>query len=136
MKNVRSGVGYVDTTDSKAAGRAAAEKALANACANECGLALAFCGGNHDPIAFLKAVEEVVKDATLIGGTAVGVISNESTGLRKPPAPFAGSPQSARRATLRATRRVRTCGRCFTRRFLAFSPRPTRTTRRGGSRRL
>lgn len=80
MKNVRSGVGYVDTTDSRAAGRGAAEKALANACANECHLALAFCGGNHDPIAFLDSVAEVVGDATLIGGTAVGVIANECTG--------------------------------------------------------
>jgi len=80
MKNVRSGVGQVDTTDSKMAGRGAAERALANASADRCDLALAFCGGNHDPIAFLDSVQEVVGNATLIGGTAVGVISNESTG--------------------------------------------------------
>lgn len=80
MRNVKSGVGHVDTADSKAAGRGAAEKALANASANSCDLALAFCGGNHDPIAFLDSVQEVVGDATLIGGTAVGVISNEGTG--------------------------------------------------------
>lgn len=80
MRNVKSGVGHVDMADSKAAGLKAAERALANACSNECDLALAFCGGNHDPIAFLNSVEEVVGDATLIGGTAVGVISNEATG--------------------------------------------------------
>ncbi len=77
MSTVRSGVGYWDTTDSLEAGRRAAEKAMANASADRSDFTVAFCGGNHDPINFLKAVRQVVGDRVLIGGTAVGVITNE-----------------------------------------------------------
>lgn len=77
MKNVRSGVGYSDTTDSLEAGRTCAEKAMSNGSLDRSDFTVAFCGGNHDPINFLKAVREVVGDGTLIGGTAVGVITNE-----------------------------------------------------------
>jgi hypothetical protein len=77
MRNVRSGVGYTDTTDSFEAGRSCAEKAMANGSLERSDFTVAFCGGNHDPIDFLKAVREVVGDSTLIGGTAVGVITNE-----------------------------------------------------------
>ncbi len=77
MKNVKSGVGFIDTSDSVEAGRVAAEKAMGNACADRSDLTIAFCGGNHDPIAFLDSVRDVVGESTLIGGTAVGVITNE-----------------------------------------------------------
>jgi len=77
MKNVKSGVGYADTTDSREAGRRAAEKAMANGSLSRSDFTLAFCGGNHDPIGFLDAVREVVGESTLIGGTSVGVITNE-----------------------------------------------------------
>lgn len=76
MSKVRSGVGYVDTTNSLEAGRSAAENAMTNACADRCDFAVAFCGGNHDPISFLSAVRDVVGETTLIGGTTVGVITN------------------------------------------------------------
>jgi hypothetical protein len=78
MKNVKSGVGYADTSNSTEAGRLAAEKAMGNASAERSDLTIAFCGGNHDPIAFLDAVRDVVGESTLIGGTAVGVITNEA----------------------------------------------------------
>ena len=77
MRSVRSGVGFTDTTDSREAGRRAAEKAMSYASADRSDITVAFCGGNHDPIAFLDAVREVVGDTTLVGGTAVGVITNE-----------------------------------------------------------
>ena len=77
MKSVKSGVGFIDTTDSVEAGRLAAEKAMGNASADRSDLTIAFCGGNHDPIAFLDSVRDVVGESTLIGGTAVGVITNE-----------------------------------------------------------
>ncbi len=77
MKTVKSGVGYSDTTDSLQAGRIAAEKAMADGSVTESDFTVAFCGGNHDPINFLKSVREVVGDRVLIGGTAVGVITNE-----------------------------------------------------------
>lgn len=78
MTNVRSGVGYADSSDSKEAGRRAAEKAMANASVDRSDFTLAFCGGNHDPFAYLNSVQEVVGESTLIGGTAVGVITNET----------------------------------------------------------
>ena len=80
MKNVRSGVSYVDTTDSRMAGRGAAESALRNACVERSDFTMAFCGGNHDPFLFLDGVREVVGESPLVGGTAVGVITSERSG--------------------------------------------------------
>jgi hypothetical protein len=80
MRTVKSGVGYSDTTDSIKSGRDATEKAMANGSVTKSDFTVAFCGGNHDPIAFLKAVREVAGDGALIGGTAVGVITNETAG--------------------------------------------------------
>jgi len=77
MGTTRSGVGFADTTDSRDAGRRAAEKAMANASIEQSDFTVAFCGGNHDPMGFLKAVRSVVGEKTLVGGTAVGVITNE-----------------------------------------------------------
>jgi hypothetical protein len=79
MKTVKSGVGYVDVTDSIEAGRVCAEKAMGNGSLTRSDFTVAFCGGNHDPINVLKAVHEVVGETTLIGGTAVGVITNEKS---------------------------------------------------------
>ena len=75
MKNVRSGVGYADSSDSVEAGRRAAEKAMANASTDRSDFTLAFCGGTHDPFAYLKTVQDVVGETTLIGGTSIGVIT-------------------------------------------------------------
>jgi hypothetical protein len=80
MKATRSGVSFADTTNSVEAGWRAAEEAMANASIERSDFTLAFCGGNHDPINFLKAVREVVGDAALIGGTSVGVITNGKSG--------------------------------------------------------
>ena len=80
MMDVRSGVGYADASDSREAGQRAAEKAMANASANKSDFTLAFCGGNHDPFAYLKAVQDVVGETTLIGGTSIGVITAEKAG--------------------------------------------------------
>lgn len=80
MKSVKSGVGYSDNTNSAAAGRQAAEKAMMYASTGKSDLTMAFCGGNHDPFAFLKAVGDVVGETTLIGGMTVGVITNEKVG--------------------------------------------------------
>ena len=77
MNRVRSGVGYGDSTESLESGRRCAEKAMSNGSLTRSDFTVAFCGGNHDPIDFLKGVREVVGDSTLIGGTAIGVITNE-----------------------------------------------------------
>ena len=64
MKTAKSGVGYADITDSLQAGRQCAEKAMSNGSLQRSDFTVAFCGGNHDPINFLKAVREVVGDVT------------------------------------------------------------------------
>ena len=79
MGTVKSGVGYWNSTDSCEAGRRAAEKAMSDASAERSDFTVAFCGGKHDPIDFLKSVREVAGDRVLIGGTAVGVITNEQS---------------------------------------------------------
>lgn len=80
MGTTRSGVGFADTTDSREAGRRAAEKAMANASVEQSDFTVAFCGGNHDPMEFLKAVRAVAGEKTLVGGTAVGVITSDRSG--------------------------------------------------------
>ena len=66
MRKVKSGVGYVDITDSLEAGRKCAEKAMGNGSMDRSDFTVAFCGGNHDPINFLKAVRDVVGDLVLV----------------------------------------------------------------------
>jgi hypothetical protein len=75
-----AGVGFSDNTDSKAAGREAAERALAQA-GGKPSLVLVYHTAKHDPPRYHQAVREVVgTDAVLVGGYAGGIITRDHLG--------------------------------------------------------
>ena len=79
---MRVGVGYSDNPDSTAAGMQAAQSALAQTGRGDpCDLVLLFATSRHDPQVLRDAVSMVVGDKVpVVGGGAVGIISNTSYG--------------------------------------------------------
>ena len=75
MQKSKIGVGVSDNQGSAQAGEAAARMALVNMTGGA-GWALAFCGGRHDPQAFLDGVRRTADGVKVVGGSAVGVITN------------------------------------------------------------
>jgi hypothetical protein len=76
-----AGVGYSDDPRSYEAGVEAATQAVATAGANRCDLVLLFSTPKQDPAALRDGVRSVVgAQAKLIGGYAVGVITNDRLG--------------------------------------------------------
>jgi len=77
----RAGVGCSDDANSAAAGRVAAEAALAEANVSQAQVALIFQTANHDPHQFAKGVRAAVgPDTRLIGGYTGGVITRDYLG--------------------------------------------------------
>ncbi|MDQ4045409.1 MAG: FIST C-terminal domain-containing protein [Chloroflexota bacterium] len=77
----RAGVGYSENPNSQEAGAEAARAALANAGIERCDLALLFTTSKHDPHAVLDGVHSVIgPDTRLVGGYAVGIITNDRLG--------------------------------------------------------
>lgn len=75
------GVGYSDNPDTGAAGAQAARAALAQAGLKGCDLVLLFSTARHDPAALRAAVARVVGPAArIVGGWAVGALTNDSLG--------------------------------------------------------
>lgn len=80
-RSVKAGVGYSDNTGSGQAGRLAAEAAMQDAGITSADLVILFANSRHDSVALLDGVRSVVgPDARLIGGSASGVITNDSLG--------------------------------------------------------
>lgn len=80
-RQTRAGVGFSEQASSREAGAEAARAALDQGALQACDLALMFATSKHDPVAFRDGVRSVVgPDARLIGGSAVGVITNDKMG--------------------------------------------------------
>lgn len=80
-RHTRAGVGFSEQATSREAGAEAAQAAFTQGALEECDLALMFATSKHDPVAFRDGVRSVVgPDARLIGGSAVGVITNDKMG--------------------------------------------------------
>ncbi len=76
------GIGVSHQTTSHAAGEEAAFKARALLTAGTPpAWALAFCGGQHDPDAFLAGVRSIAGTIPVVGGAAVGSITRELIGV-------------------------------------------------------
>lgn len=76
----KAGVGFSESTDSKAAARQAAGSALAQA-GGKPSLVLVYHTAKHDPNRYHEAVREVVGgDALLVGGYAGGIITRDHLG--------------------------------------------------------
>ena len=74
------GVAHSNRTNSVAAGSEAASNALAKAGITKADFALVFCSGKHNPYEFLEGVKSVIGDIPLIGGSSIGIITNDFIG--------------------------------------------------------
>lgn len=75
---MKAGVGYANDADAREAGRRAAAEALRRGGVEAPDLVLAFCGGPLDAAAFYEGVRGAVGPrAPILGGSAVGVITND-----------------------------------------------------------
>jgi hypothetical protein len=75
------GVGSSENTDSRQAGREAAQSALQHGNLSSCDLLLLFSTSKHDPHALHAGVREVIgSTARIVGGYSVGIITNDALG--------------------------------------------------------
>ena len=80
MSMDKAGIGFCDKKDSFEAGKRAASDAL-KAMGSEGGsLSLAFCTGKHNYQACFQGIKSVVGDTPVIGGAAIGIITNKYLG--------------------------------------------------------
>jgi len=80
-KNRAVTIGTSCLTVSAQAGAEAAAMALETLGPNrKTGWALAFCGGRHDPESFLAALHQGLGDVPVMGGSAIGCITNTTLG--------------------------------------------------------
>ena len=79
-RGAAAGIGLDTGTDSFAAGRNAAERALRETGAGGYGLILAFCTGKHDYGECFRGIRSVAGDLPVIGGPAIGIITNDAIG--------------------------------------------------------
>jgi len=75
-----AGIGYHEDKDSFQTGRQAALNACESMTGDKGGLALAFCTGKHDIQAFFNGIRSVLEDIPVIGGSALGIITNNDLG--------------------------------------------------------
>ena len=74
---MRVGTGFSNQIDSYSAGRSVAEQALQAGGIDSVELVFAFCSNRTNPDLFLKGLQSVVgEQAPIIGGSAIGVITN------------------------------------------------------------
>jgi hypothetical protein len=77
----RAAVGFSDNPDSTEAGAAMARDAVASLDGRPCHLAIMYSTSKHDPAKLRDGVRSVIgPDSRLIGGYAVGVITNDQLG--------------------------------------------------------
>lgn len=83
---MKVGIGFSNQGDSRESGRSVAAQALAKGGIEEPSLVLAFCSGRTDANRFFHGLRSVVGDAApIIGGSALGVITNAELSYRGHP---------------------------------------------------
>ncbi|MGE0632213.1 MAG: FIST signal transduction protein [Pseudobdellovibrionaceae bacterium] len=76
--STKAGVGFSNNTNSKEAGAEAAKKAMQQAGATECDLAIIYSTSKHDPAQVRDGIRSVLgSKANMIGGYAVGIITKD-----------------------------------------------------------
>lgn len=74
---MKVGIGYANETDGIASGRKVAEKAIRDGNIKNPCLVIAFAGGNLDHFGFFNGIKSIVgNDVPVIGGSAIGIITN------------------------------------------------------------
>jgi len=74
------GTGWSNQTNSREAGIEAATIAIKNGGIARPDFALVFCSGKHNPYEFLEGVNSILKETPKIGGSAIGIITDEFIG--------------------------------------------------------
>ena len=80
MKTIKAGVGFDENQNSYEAGKNAAEKAIKKMGQKDGSLILAFCTSKHDYQACFNGIRSEVGDIPIIGGSAIGIITNDNLG--------------------------------------------------------
>lgn len=83
---MRAGVGYCNTPDAFTAGKTAAREAVRAGQIQVPDLVLAFCSGQLDHGEFLRGIREAVGERPVIGGSTVGIITNQDLSYAGHPA--------------------------------------------------
>ena len=74
---MKVGIGYCNKQDGFDSGRTAAIDALRGGKINRPDIAIAFCSGQLDHEEFFRGVKESVGDTPVIGGSTIGIITND-----------------------------------------------------------
>jgi hypothetical protein len=85
--NMNVGIGYCNEKDARLSGKKLAETAIKKGNIHRPDLVFAFCHGQLDHNEFFKGLQAVVgNDTPIIGGSAVGIITNDNLSYRGNPA--------------------------------------------------
>ncbi|SEA26024.1 Uncharacterized conserved protein, contains FIST_N domain [Desulfuromusa kysingii] len=79
------GIGYCNDRDAFGAGHSAATEAARKGGMTKPDLALVFCSGQLDPDEYVKGVKEVIGDTPIVGGSALGIITNDELSYKGAP---------------------------------------------------
>jgi hypothetical protein len=79
------GIGYDNSSVAFVAGQKAATKAVQNGGINKYDLALAFCSGDLNHSEYLNGVKDVIGDTPVIGGSTMGIITNDELNYKDHP---------------------------------------------------
>jgi len=80
MNKDKTGIGFADTQNSFEAGQRAATEAFKTIRQKTGSLVFAFCTGKHDYKACFNGIKSVVGNIPVIGGSAIGIITNDYMG--------------------------------------------------------
>ncbi|MCF8070699.1 MAG: FIST C-terminal domain-containing protein [Desulfobacterales bacterium] len=82
---MKVGIGYCNKRDAFDSGSTAANYAVRDGNINKADLAIAFCSGKLVHEEFLQGIKEVVGDTPVIGGSTIGIITNNELSYKGQP---------------------------------------------------
>ena len=86
---MKVGIGYSNNRNAFDSGRSAARDAVRAGNMTKADLAMAFCSGQLDHEEFFRGIKETLGDTPVIGGSTIGVITNEALSYKDYPAAVA-----------------------------------------------
>lgn len=75
---MKVGIAYSNTRDGFDSGKAAADDAIRTGSIDKPDLAMAFCSGKLDHKEFLRGIQDKIGNTPVIGGSAIGIITNNN----------------------------------------------------------
>ena len=82
---MRVGIGYCNKREAFDSGKTAASDAVRGGAINKPHLALAFCSGQLDHQEFLRGVKDTIGETPIIGGSTIGIITNDDLSYKGHP---------------------------------------------------